>query len=286
MNAINAIELRHVSRSFGDFALSDVSFELPSGCILGLMGENGAGKSTTLRLIMNTLRRDAGEIRVLGADNTGPAFREIKEDIGVVLDEAHFPEVLTVRELRRVLAGTYRNWDGEAFQGWLRRFDLPEKKAFKNFSRGMKMKLAIAAALSHRPKLLLLDEATAGLDPIVRDEILEVFAEFTRDEGHSILICSHIVSDLEKLCDYVAFLHQGRLLFCEEKDALLEQYGIFNDTAEQAEALMPEAIVSMETTPYGGVRALVRRELAPVGFQLEKPTIEDIILALVKGEKQ
>ena len=286
MNATNAIELRHVSRSFGDFALSDVSFELPSGCILGLMGENGAGKSTTLRLIMNTLRRDAGEIRVLGADNTGPAFREIKEDIGVVLDEAHFPEVLTVRELRRVLAGTYRNWDGEAFQGWLRRFDLPEKKAFKNFSRGMKMKLAIAAALSHRPKLLLLDEATAGLDPIVRDEILELFNEFTRDETHSVLISSHILSDLEKLCDYIAFLHQGRLLFCEEKDALLEQYGIFNDTAEQAEALMPEAIVSMETTPYGGVRALVRRELAPVGFQLEKPTIEDIILALVKGEKQ
>ena len=132
----------------------------------------------------------------------------------------------------------------------------------------------------------MLDEATAGLDPIVRDEILELFNEFTRDETHSVLISSHILSDLEKLCDYIAFLHQGRLLFCEEKDALLEQYGTFNDTAEQAEALMPEAIVSMETTPYGGVRALVRRELAPVGFQLEKPTIEDIILALVKGEKQ
>ena len=132
----------------------------------------------------------------------------------------------------------------------------------------------------------MLDEATAGLDPIVRDEILELFNEFTRDETHSVLISSHILSDLEKLCDYIAFLHQGRLLFCEEKDALLEQYGIFNDTAEQAEALMPEAIVSMETTPYGGVRALVQRELAPVGFQLEKPTIEDIILALVKGEKQ
>ena len=146
--------------------------------------------------------------------------------------------------------------------------------------------LAIAVALSHSPRLLVLDEATAGLDPIVRDEILDIFYEFTRDETHSVLISSHILSDLEKICDYIAFLHQGRLLFCEEKDALLEQYGIFNDTAEQAEALMPEAIVSMETTPYGGVRALVRRELAPVGFQLEKPTIEDIILALVKGEKQ
>ncbi len=148
------------------------------------------------------------------------------------------------------------------------------------------MKLTIAVALSHQAQLLVLDEATAGLDPIVRDEILELFNEFTRDETHSVLISSHILSDLEKLCDYIAFLHQGRLLFCEEKDALLEQYGTFNDTAEQAEALMPEAIVSMETTPYGGVRALVRRELAPVGFQLEKPTIEDIILALVKGEKQ
>ncbi len=284
MNATNAIELRHVSRSFGDFALSDVSFELPSGCILGLMGENGAGKSTTLRLIMNTLRRDAGEIRVLGADNTGPAFREIKEDIGVVLDEAHFPEVLTVRELRRVLAGTYRNWDGEAFQGWLRRFDLPEKKAFKNFSRGMKMKLAIAAALSHRPKLLLLDEATAGLDPIVRDEILEVFAEFTRDEGHSILICSHIVSDLEKLCDYVAFLHQGRLLFCEEKDALIDSCGIWQGTREELSQLDRGAVMGREVSPYGA-RALVRRDRVPAALPLERPSLEDIILLQVKGAR-
>ena len=284
MNATNAIELRHVSRSFGDFALSDVSFDLPSGCILGLIGENGAGKSTTLRLIMNTLRRDAGEIRVLGEDNTSPDFRETKEDIGVVLDEAHFPEVLTVRELRRVLAGTYRNWDGEAFQGWLRRFDLPEKKAFKNFSRGMKMKLAIAAALSHRPKLLLLDEATAGLDPIVRDEILEVFAEFTRDEGHSILICSHIISDLEKLCDYVAFLHRGRLLFWEEKDALIDGCGIWQGTREEFGRLDPAVVMGREESPYG-VRALVRRSLVPRGLELERPSLEDIILLQVKGAR-
>ena len=186
MNTANAIELRHVSRSFGDFAISDLSFCLPTGCILGLMGENGAGKSTTLRLIMNTLRRDAGEITVLGVDNTAPNFRQVKEDIGVVLDEAYFPEVLSVRELKKVLKDSYQNWEQDTFQGYLDRFELPEKKAFRHFSRGMKMKLAIAAALSHRPKLLLLDEATAGLDPIVRDEILEVFAEFTRSEDHSL----------------------------------------------------------------------------------------------------
>lgn len=260
----NAIELNHISKSFGEFSLKDVTLAVPAGTICGLVGENGAGKSTLIRILMGALR----------------------PDIGVVLDEGCFPETLTAPQVGHVMAATYRRWEQDTFDAYCRRFALPEKTAFKDYSRGMKMKLTIAVALSHQARLLVLDEATAGLDPIVRDEILELFNEFTRDETHSVLISSHILSDLEKLCDYIAFLHQGRLLFCEEKDALLEQYGIFNDTAEQAEALMPEAIVSMETTPYGGVRALVRRELAPVGFQLEKPTIEDIILALVKGEKQ
>lgn len=285
MNTANAIELRHVGRSFGDFAISDLSFCLPTGCILGLMGENGAGKSTTLRLIMNTLRRDAGEITVLGVDNTAPEFRQVKEEIGVVLDEAYFPEVLSVRELKRVLQDSYQNWEEDTFQGYLDRFGLPEKKPFKTFSRGMKMKLAIAAALSHRPRLLLLDEATAGLDPIVRDEILEVFAEFTRSEDHSILICSHIVSDLEKLCDYVAFLHQGKLLFWEEKDALLDRFGLWSCTPEQLEELDPAAVAGEEVSPYG-VRALLRRELVPQTLDLEKPRLEDIILLQVKGERR
>ena len=251
-----------------------------------ITGENGTGKSTLIRILMGALRPDSGTAAALGVDVSAPDFLNAKEDIGVVLDEGCFPETLTAPQVGRVMAATYRRWEQDTFDAYCRRFALPEKTAFKDYSRGMKMKLTIAVALSHQAQLLVLDEATAGLDPIVRDEILELFNEFTRDETHSVLISSHILSDLEKLCDYIAFLHQGQLLFCEEKDALLEQYGIFNDTAEQAEALMPEAIVSMETTPYGGVRALVRRDLAPVGFQLEKPTIEDIILALVKGEKQ
>jgi ABC-type multidrug transport system, ATPase component len=282
----NAIEVRGVSRSFRDFALRDVTLTLPGGCILGLVGENGAGKSTLIRLIMNTLRRDAGTITVLGQDNAGPAFSALKEDIGVVLDEAYFPEVLNVRQVGKVLERTYRQWEGDLFSSYIERFALPWDRPFKDFSRGMKMKLAIAAALSHRPRLLILDEATSGLDPIVRDEILDLFLEFAREEGHSILISSHILSDLEKLCDYVAFLHQGQLLFCEEKDRLLETYGIVTCTAQQLKDLPEDAVVSVErSSQYGGVRALVRRNEVAASFGAERATIEEIILFQVKGER-
>lgn len=282
---MNAIQLSHINKSFGDFAIRDLCLEVPSGTICGLVGENGAGKSTTIRLLMGALRPDSGSARVLGTDVSSPEFRAVKEDIGVVLDEAYFPESLNAVQVGKIMAGTYRRWDQGLYDGYLKRFDLPLKKQFKDFSRGMRMKLAIAVALSHQPKLLVLDEATAGLDPIVRDEVLDIFNEFTREEDHSILISSHILSDLEKLCDYIAFLHKGDLLFCEEKDRLLEEYGIFEDSRENLDCLMPEAIVAREETRYGGVRALVRRDLAPAGFRMEKPSVEDVVLFLVKGAK-
>ena len=282
---MNAIQLSHINKSFGDFAIRDLCLEVPSGTICGLVGENGAGKSTTIRLLMGALRPDSGSARVLGTDVSSPEFRAVEEDSGWVLDEAYFPESLNAGQVGRIMAGTYRRWDQGRYDDYLKRFDLPLKKQFKDFSRGMRMKLAIAVALSHQPKLLVLDEATAGLDPIVRDEVLDIFNEFTREEDHSILISSHILSDLEKLCDYIAFIHQGNLLFCEEKDRLLEEYGIFTDSAEQLECLLPEAIVAREPNGYGGVRALIRRDLAPAGFQLEKPSVEDIVLFLVKGAK-
>lgn len=273
----NAIEVRGLCKDYGDFRLEHVDLTVPGGTILGLIGENGAGKSTVIRCLLGLVRPDGGEISLLGR-----APEEAKEDIGVVLDEAYFPEVLSAAQVGKVMAKTYRRWDGAAYQGYLTRFSLPEKKMFRDFSRGMKMKLAIAVALSHDPKLLVLDEATSGLDPIVRDEVLEIFNEFTRAEDHSILISSHILSDLEKLCDYIAFLHQGQLLFCEEKDALLEQYGIFVGTAEQADSLLPEAVAGREAGGMGGVRCLVRRDLVPATLELERPTVEDIILFLVK----
>ena len=282
---MNAIQLSHINKSFGDFAIRDLCLEVPSGTICGLVGENGAGKSTTIRLLMGALRPDSGSARVLGTDVSSPEFRAVKEDIGVVLDEAYFPESLNALQVGKIMAATYRRWDQELYDGYLKRFDLPASKQFKDFSRGMRMKLAIAVALSHQPKLLVLDEATAGLDPIVRDEVLDLFNEFTREEDHSILISSHILSDLEKLCDYIAFLHKGDLLFCEEKDRLLEEYGIFEDSRENLDCLMPEAVVAREETRYGGVRALVRRDLAPAGFRMEKPSVEDVVLFLVKGAK-
>ena len=254
---MNAIELSHVTKHFPGFTLQDLSLAVPSGTICGLVGENGAGKSTTIRLLMGGLQPDSGTCTVLGTDAASPEFLAVKEDIGVVLDEAYFPESLNALQVGDVMARTYRRWDGKQYRNYLTRFGLPEKKPFKDFSRGMKMKLAIAVALSHSPKLLVLDEATSGLDPIVRDEVLEIFNEFTREEDHSILISSHILSDLEKLCDYIAFLHQGRLLFCDEKDRLLEEYGIFVGTADQVNSLQDGAVVARESSGFGGVRCLV-----------------------------
>ena len=282
---MNAIALNHICKSFGSFAIQDLTLEVPEGTICGLVGENGAGKSTTIRLLMNALRPDSGTATVLGVDTSSPEFLAVKEDIGVVLDEAYFPEVLSAAQVGKVMAKTYRRWEDPSSQPYRDPFHLPRKKPSKDYSRGMRMKLAIAVAMSHAPRLLVLDEATAGLDPIIRDQVLEIFNDFTRSDNHSILISSHILSDLEKLCDYIAFLHQGRLLFCDEKDSLLDGYGIFIGTAEQADSLDPDAVVARESQGYGGVRCLVRRSAVPATLTLERPTVEDIILFLVKGVK-
>ena len=282
----NALELRHVSRRLGDFELRDVNLTLPKGCILGLVGENGAGKSTTIRLLTGELWPDSGTVSVLDAEPGGPDFRAVKERLGVVLDDAWFPEILNARQVGTMMAMTYESWDAELYESYLARFALPREKNFKDYSRGMRMKLAIAAALAHRPEVLLLDEATAGLDPIVRDEVLEIFREFSEAEDHAILISSHILSDLEKLCDYIAFLHQGKLLFCQEKDRLLETYGLFVGTRQQAEELAEDAVLAREDSGFGGVRAIVRRDAVPACLPLEKPTVEDIILAMVRKEQK
>jgi ABC-2 type transport system ATP-binding protein len=209
----------------------------------------------------------------------------VREEIGVVLDESGFPDCLTAAQIGRVMAGIYRGWDAAYYDGMLKKLSLPTDKKYKEYSRGMKMKQAIAVALSHHPKLLVLDEATSGLDPVVRDEVVEIFSEFTRDEEHSVLISSHIVSDLEKICDYIAFLHRGKLLLCEEKDALREEYGLVHLSKTDFAALDESAVIGSRSTPYG-VSAVVHRDAVPAWLAVEPVSIEDLFILMVKeGER-
>ena len=282
---MNAIELKQVKKRYGDFALNDVNICLPQGCVLGLIGENGAGKSTLIRMMCGMCKPDGGEVVVLGERaGRSAAFTRVKQDIGVVLDEACLPDELTAPQIAQCMRGIYTRWDDEVFGGFMRRFALPEDKAVRHYSRGMKMKLAIAAAMSHHAKLLLLDEATSGLDPVVRDDILDVFNEFTRQENHSVLISSHIVSDLEKICDYVVFIHKGNVILSEEKDRLLEKYALLAMERAQYDAMPKEGVRRM-LDAHGTVRVLMEREYVPHGMPLERLGLEDMMLMIEKGEE-
>ena len=273
---MNALEIHNLHKQRRDFTLHIDELILPGGCIMGLIGENGAGKSTTIQLILGSLRRDGGSISVLGSDDVAL----VKQDLGVVLDEVGFHDYLNAKQIGRIMSEIFTHWDDTLYQQYLNRFSLPEEKAFKEFSRGMKMKLGIAVALSHHPRLLLLDEATSGLDPVIRDELLDIFLDFARDEEHSILMSSHIVSDLEKVCDYVAFLHNGKLLLCEEKDSLCDRYGIFRGSESDIAALPQSAVCGKHSTPYGA-EVLVRRD-AVGNIPLGTVGIEELFVFLAK----
>ena len=277
---MNSLEIKNLNKTYPGFALEKLNLTLPSGCILGLIGENGAGKSTTIKLILDLIRADSGSITVLGQAHT----RLNREDIGVVLDEVGIPECLTATQVGKVMKNTFKNWDMGRYSSLLTQFSIPEGKIFKEFSRGMKMKLGIAVAMSHGAKLLILDEATSGLDPVVRDEVVTMLSEFTREEGHSILISSHIVSDLEKLCDYIAFLHKGKLMLFEEKDVLLGRYGIVYCTHEQLPLLSPTAVLHRKENPYGA-EVLVLREAVPQDWKISPVSIEELFVFMVKEAK-
>ena len=280
---MNALEIRNLTKSYPDFTLDSINLTLPSGCIMGLIGENGAGKSTTIKLILDMIHKDSGSITILGKDN-GDNIKLMKEDIGVVMDEVGIPECLTVKQVGNVMKHTFQNWDNAEYARLVQKLELPDKKQFKELSRGMKTKLGIAIAMSHNSKLLILDEATSGLDPVVRDEVVEMFSDFTRDESHSILISSHIVSDLEILCDYIAFLHKGKLLLCEEKDQLLAEYGLIHCTADELQRLPSDAVKYEEENAYG-VQAMVSRSAVPTGFRVSPISIEELFVFMVKEAK-
>lgn len=281
---MKAIEIRDLSKSYKDFNLEHLNLTLPGGCIMGLVGENGAGKSTTIKLILNMIHRDGGSISILGRDNV-TEMQSLKEEIGVVLDEVGFPECLNSKQVNHIMALSFKNWDSDYFEALCVRLGVPDQKKFGDYSKGMKMKIGIAAAMSHHPKLLILDEATSGLDPVVRDDVLDLLNDFTRDEDHAVLVSSHIVSDLEKICDYIAFMHQGCLVLCEEKDRLSELYGLIRCTKAQLEELDARAVIGKRQSPYG-VEAVVRRDALPTGMEAGPVDLEALFVMMVRGSVQ
>lgn len=281
----DALHISGLTKTYGDFVLDHVSFRVPSGSIVGLIGENGAGKSTTINAALGLIQKEDGRVSILGKDALDNAT---KEQVGVVFDGSNYPEILSPRKLSRIMKNIYHTWDERAYLDMLKRFSLPADKPIRQFSRGMKMKLSITAALSHQPKLLILDEAASGLDPIIRDDILDMLLAFVQDEEHSILISSHITSDLEKIADYIVFIHEGKVVFSRAKDELLEQYGIMKCGAAQFDALDKADIVACRKMDYEWQVLVSDREALQRKYPkalIVPATIDEIMLLYVKGEQ-
>ena len=277
-----AIEIKNLVKKFDGFTLGPIDLSIPKGAIVGYIGQNGAGKSTSIKLLLGLLKKDLGEIKILGYDN--PNSIELKDKIGVVFDDLLVPEEMTLIDLEKFCSRVYSKWDRDFFYQLKKKFNLSEKQVVKSYSRGMRMKLSMAVALSHNAEILILDEATSGLDPIVREEILDFLLDFMQDENHTILISSHILSDLEKVADYIAFINDGKVLFVEAKDELKENYGICTLSNEEVQTLDKKAIIGRRIHSFGQ-DLLVKRNLVPDGIRLQKPSIEDIMIYFVKGDK-
>ena len=276
------VRAENLCKRFEGFALRGVTLRVPRGAVVGLIGENGAGKSTLIKSILGLVRPDAGSVSVFGKP-VAALSREDRGAVGVVLGQPCLPENLDLKGMNAVMKRVFARWDEAAFFGWAERFSLPADKKLKTFSRGMGQKAALAAALSHGARLLLLDEPTGGLDPVARDEVLGLLYDFMQGEDRAVLISSHIPSDLEKLCDYIAFLHEGELLFFEEKDALTERYCLVR-CAEGEIAALGRAAVAVRRGEFG-CDVLAERALLPAGTAAGRAGIEDIMLLLSRGEK-
>lgn len=280
------LTLKNVNKRYekSNFAIKDISFSLPEGNILGFIGENGAGKSTTMNCILNVIRRDSGDIEIFGKEMTDEDI-DIRENIGVVYDSNNFPEHLTARKLADIFGKIYKKWDDTRFKEYLKRFGLSESQKIKTYSRGMSMKLAIAVALSHDSKLLILDEATSGLDPIMRDEILDVLLEFVKQENHSILLSSHITSDLEKIADYIVFIHNGEIILNKTKDELIYEYGVIRCSESDYRNIESEDVLSCMKKDYQIDVLISNRKLIKKKYKnliIDSVSLDEIMLLLVK----
>ena len=284
----NAIEISNLRKCYDGFTLDNISFNVPRGSVMGFIGQNGAGKSRTIRAILNIIKTDGGSVKLLGMDHIQDEA-QIKEQIAAVFDECPFHDSFKAKQLDILFRGLYRNWDGKKFYEYLERFQLPQKKKIGEFSKGMKMKMQIAAALSHDAKLLVMDEPTTGLDPVVRNEILDIFREYLSDEGKSILLSSHITSDLDKIADCVTFIDKGKLLLTGYKDDILENHGLMRCSKEDYKEIEPEDIVSARINEYSvdimvDDRDRMCRKYS--GILFEKTNLEEIMLFYVNRGKR
>lgn len=282
----NSIEAVNIGKKYPGFTLEDVSFTLPQGCIMGFIGQNGAGKTTVIKRLLG-LVAGQGQAILLGRENGGQV-PEIKQQIGVMMDDSFFSELLRPQDIDKVLRRLYRNWDSGLYFQYLEQFEIPRNKLLRQLSKGMKTKVRLAAAISHRPRLLILDEPASGLDPVARSQLDEIFLQFIQDEQNSIFFSTHITADLEKVADYITFLHQGRLIFSMEKDRLLEQYGLAKGEPGQLDAL-GDLVISRRDGQYSA-QALVRdrQQAAAIcpGLTIDQPSLDDIMVFFVKGEQE
>ena len=282
-----ALEVRGLTKHYGDFVLDQVFLQVPYGAVVGFIGENGAGKSTTIKAILNLVHKETGDIYLLGHPMEGnekeDGSNQWKEQLGVIFDECNMPVELTAKEIHHIMNELYRTWEEKKYFAYLSKFQVPTDKKVKDLSKGMKMKLSIAIALSHDSRLLILDEGTSGLDPVVRNEIMDIFREFIEDGGHSVLISSHITSDIEKIADYIVILHQGKVVLEETKDDLLEQYVMIQCTKEQMVKIPTEQIIGKMENAYVLVKNAARWKQE--GFVVDHASIEDILLYIVKRDE-
>ena len=282
MDAI--LQVENLTKQYPDFTLDHVSFSVPKGTIMGLIGENGAGKSTTINAILDLINKDDGTVAFWGQELS--SSKQIKENIGVVFDGINFYETLTPAKVGKISSAAYKQWDEHLYKEYLKRFQLPVDKEIKTLSKGMKMKLCIAVALSHKPKLLILDEATSGLDPVMRDDILDIFLEFVQDANHSIMMSSHISTDLEKVADYITFIHKGKVIFSKRKDELRYHYGIIRCGAAVFDQIDKEDVLAYRKEDYQWNVLVAEKEKAKRKYKnavVDDATIDDILLLYVKG---
>jgi ABC-2 type transport system ATP-binding protein len=281
------LEIKELKKEFAGFSLKNIGFSMEKGCIMGFIGPNGSGKTTTIKLIMNILKKDGGEIKVFGLDNIKHE-KEIKNRIGFVYDENCFYEELSVDEMKRVIASFYKNWDENAFKSYLKKFSLPQDKKIKELSRGMKMKYSLAIALSHKAELLIMDEPTSGLDPLVRSELLEVLADVVQDENRGVFFSTHITSDLERIADYITFINNGSIVFSDTKDEIMENYGLVKGPAELLDADTRKHFIGIKETRFGFEGLVSDKYNAKRVFGdkiiIEKPALDDIMVYISRGE--